>query len=46
MITGTGIAVGMIWERFKDREEVESLAFDYGLSVEDVKEAIQYCEAA
>ena len=35
----------MIRERFKGHEDVEALAFDYGISEHEVNEAIKYFEA-
>ena len=45
-IVGTGIPVEAVYTRFRHGESADDLANDYGLDLEDVKEAIQYYEAA
>ena len=43
---GTGVPVSVVWKRFESGERMDMLARDYGITIEDVQEAIQFYEKA
>ena len=43
---GAGVPVSIVWRRLRGGEDVRTLARDYGITEEDVQEAVQFHEKA